>query len=230
MENVRGRFDFDNGKVAMRDVNFFFHGAPVQFASGEVMVEDSGRFALAVSDLWVKEIRLDSSLRNIMPPLMAQFALRLDDGRPFTARGNLQIGWSGVAGELAWCRFDKTRAVFIDNIIKAGIPLEHIQGQLEEVSGWSNGQAVEVQGIVRLGSVSLLGQQITELESPFQVKHGVARWIDLRGQVAQGRADWATARSAWTPRPSTARRCGSRAPRSRNTPRPSRAGRPTAER
>ena len=32
----------------MRDVNFFFHGAPVQFTSGEVMVEDSGRFALAV--------------------------------------------------------------------------------------------------------------------------------------------------------------------------------------
>src|SRR5208337_5287790 len=49
MENVHGQFDFDNGKVAMKDVNFLFHGAPVQFDSGEVMVEDSGRFALAVS-------------------------------------------------------------------------------------------------------------------------------------------------------------------------------------
>jgi hypothetical protein len=186
MENVRGRFDFDNGKVSMRGVNFFFHGAPVRFASGEVMVEDSGRFALSASDLWVKEIRLDSSLRNIMPPLMAQFALRLDDGRPFTATGNLQIGWSGTIGELAWCRFDKTKAIFIDNSIKAGIPLEHIQGQLEEVSGWSNGQAVEVQGIVRLGSVSFLGQQITQLESPFQVKNGVARLIDLRGRLLKG--------------------------------------------
>src|SRR5271166_2697378 len=77
MENVGGRFDFVNGKVAMNDVTFFFHGAPVQFSSGAVTVEDSGRFALEASNLWVKEIRLDSSLRKIMPPLMAQFALRL---------------------------------------------------------------------------------------------------------------------------------------------------------
>ena len=70
MENVHGRFDFDNGKVVMNDVNFLFHDAPVQFASGDVMVEDSGRFALAVSELWVKEIRLDPRLRTIMPPLM----------------------------------------------------------------------------------------------------------------------------------------------------------------
>ena len=189
MENARGRFEFDNGKVAMHDVNFFFHGAPVQFASGEVRVEDSGRFALAVSDLWVKDIRFDSNLRNIMPPLMAQFAMRLDDGRPFTARGNLQIGWSGVPGEPAWCSWARTRAVFVDNSIKAGIPLEHIQGQLEEVRGWSDGRALEVHGIMRLASVSLLGQQITELESPFHVERGVGPAGQPARQAARGRAD-----------------------------------------
>jgi len=186
MENVHGRFDFDNGKVAMNDVNFLFHGAPVQFASGDVMVEDSGRFALAVSELWVKEIRLDSSLRAIMPPLMAQFALRLDDGRPFTARGNLQIGWSGENGEPAWCRWDNTRVVFIDNTLKAGIPLEHIQGQLEDVSGWSNGQTMEIHGIVRLDSVILMGQQITQVESPFHLERGSARLDSLRGKLLNG--------------------------------------------
>ena len=103
MENVQGRFDFDNGKVQMSDVNFLFHDAPVQFDSGDVFVEDSGRFALNVSDLWVREVHFDSTMRKIMPPLMAQFALRLDDGRPFTARGNLKIGWEGKVGQPAWC-------------------------------------------------------------------------------------------------------------------------------
>ncbi|MGA8348217.1 MAG: AsmA-like C-terminal region-containing protein [Isosphaeraceae bacterium] len=186
MENVHGRFDFDNGKVVMNDVNFLFHGAPVQFASGDVMVEDSGRFALAVSELWVKEIRLDSSLRTIMPPLMAQFALRLDDGRPFTARGNLQIGWSGQDGEPAWCRWDNTRVVFIDNTLEAGIPLKHIQGQLEEVRGWSNGQTMEIHGIVSLDSITLLGQQITDIESPFHLERGSARLDSLRGKLLRG--------------------------------------------
>ena len=74
MENVRGRFDFDNGKVKMSDVTFLFHDAPVQFESGDVFVEDSGRFALNVTDLWVREIHFDSAMRKIMPPLMAQFA------------------------------------------------------------------------------------------------------------------------------------------------------------
>ena len=189
MESVHGRFDFVNGKVVMNDVNFLFHGAPVQFASGEVTVEDSGRFALAVSELWVKEIRFDSSLRAIMPPLMSQFALRLDDGRPFTARGNLQIGWSGVVGEPAWCRWDNTRVVFIDNTLKAGIPLEHIQGQLEDVRGWSNGQTMEIHGIVKLDSVILLGQQITNVESPFHLERGSARLDSLEAKLLKGKLE-----------------------------------------
>jgi hypothetical protein len=186
MENARGRFEFDNGKVAMKDVSFFFHGAPVQFATGEVQVEDSGRFALAVNDLWIKDIRFDSSLRNIMPPLMAQFAVRLDDGRPFTARGNLQIGWSGVVGEPAWCSWASTRAVFVDNSLKGEIPLQHIQGQLEDVRGWSDGRALEVHGTMRIASVSFLGQQITELEGPFHVERGAARVDGLHGRLLGG--------------------------------------------
>jgi hypothetical protein len=186
MEDARGRFEFDNGKVAMKDVTFFFHGAPVRFTSGEVEVEDSGRFALAVNDLWIKDIRFDPGLRNIMPPFMALCAVRLDDGRPFTARGDLRIGWSGVPGEPAWCSWARTRVVFVDNSLKAGIPLEHIQGQLEQVSGWSDGRALEVHGIVRLASVSLMGQQVTELESPFHVERGLARLDDLRGRLLGG--------------------------------------------
>jgi hypothetical protein len=186
MENVGGRFEFDNGKVTMRDGHFYFHGAPVRFEVGDVMVEDSGRFALSVRDLWVKDIRLDSNLRKIMPPLMAQFAVRIDDGHPFTARGDLQIGWSGVAGEPAWCRWDRTRVVLIDNSLKAGIPLEHIQGQIDEVRGWSNGQALEVHGRVQLASVSLLGQQITEFVSPLHIEQGVARLDDMQARLLRG--------------------------------------------
>ena len=49
MENVKGWFVYDNGTVTMRDVGFQFFGAPVQFESGMVRVEDSGRFRLGVT-------------------------------------------------------------------------------------------------------------------------------------------------------------------------------------
>lgn len=187
MEDVAGTFDFVDGKVTMRDVNFQFRGEPVRFASGTVVVEDTGRFDLDVHDLWLRGIRFDADLRKKMPPLMAQFAMRLDDGRTFRARGDLQIGWSGNSGEPAWCRWDKTLVVFNDNSLRTGIPLEHIQGQIENVSGWSNGRALEVQGILNLASVMFLGQQITQVESPFHVKDGTARLDSVSGRFLNGR-------------------------------------------
>ncbi len=186
MEDVAGKFDFVDGRVTMRDVNFQFRGEPVRFADGTVVVEDTGRFALDVHDLWVRGIRFDADLRKKMPPLMSQFAMRLDDGKTVRARGDLQIGWSGVADEPAWCRWDKTLVVFNGNSLKTGIPLEHIQGQIEHVSGWSNGRVLEVQGILKLASVMFLGQQITEVESPFHVKEGAARLDSVTGRFLGG--------------------------------------------
>ncbi len=90
--------------------------------------------------------------------------------------------------------------VFNDNTLKTGIPLEHIQGQLENVSGWSNGLGVKVEGIMRLESVVLMGQQITGIESPFRVQDGCrgagghARALPGRRPLGPG------AGSAWMPR------------------------------
>ena len=137
MENVRGRFDFDNGKVVMHDVNFFFHGAPVAVRQREVVVEDSGRFALAVER--PAGSRTSGSIRasgRSCRRLMA--AVRPAAGRRPAVHGAGATSRSagraspasrpGAAGTM-------TLAVFIDNTIKAGIPLEHIQGQLEDVRG-----------------------------------------------------------------------------------------------
>src|SRR5262249_11302240 len=131
LDDVHGRFIFDNGTVTMNDVNVRFRGAPVQFSRGSVFVEDSGRFDLNVNDLWVKELRIDLDLRKKMPPLMSQFAQRLDDGKTFTARGDLKIGWSGILHEPAWCKWEKTLVVLNDNTLKTAISLEHIQGQID---------------------------------------------------------------------------------------------------
>lgn len=184
MEDALGRFEFDNGEVTMRDVTFNFNNAPVQFALGRVKVEDSGKFDLAVEDLTIKAIQLDSEFRAIMPSLMAQFAMRL--GGRFTARGNLQIGWSGVAGEPAWVAWDQTRVVFVDNSIKADIPLEHINGQLTNVRGNSDGHRIEASGDMNIDSVAVAGLQITELSGPITIRDGKARLDGLKGRMLGG--------------------------------------------
>jgi uncharacterized protein YhdP len=186
MDDVHGQFDFDNGDVTMNQVNFSFRGSPVRFSHGTVRLQKSGQFNLSVQDAWLEEIRFDRDLRKKMPPLMQQFALRLDGGGPFRARGDLEIGWSGDKRDLAWCRWKNTKAFFIDNSIQTAIPIEHIQGQLENVSGWSNGLALEVEGLLKLESVSFMGQQITQLESPFHVHEGQARLDSVRGHYLGG--------------------------------------------
>ena len=70
--------------------------------------------------------------------------------------------------------------------MRTEIPLEHIQGQLENVGGWSNGMKVEVDGIMHLESVSFIGQQVTQLESPFHVKDGHATLDSIQGHYLGG--------------------------------------------
>lgn len=187
MEHVTGEFVFNNGPVDMQNVGFRFYGAPVQFARGRVVVKDSGEFKLGVEDLWVKEIRLDRRLRALMPPVMDQFAQRLDDGRTFTLKGDLGLGWPGP-GSAVWCSWNKALVVFNDNTVRLqpGIDLEHIQGKVDHVRGWTDGETLDLHGAMRLESVSLLGQQITRLESPIDVEGGAARLSDLQGDLLGG--------------------------------------------
>lgn len=186
MEDVRGRFVFDDGVVTMTGGKFSFHSAPVEFAWGEVRVFDSGQFALRVRDMTVDDFKLDARLRKLMPPLMAQFALRLDDGKVFRLRGDLALGWSGKAGEVATCSWENGAVYFVDNTIKAGIPLEHVQGQLDHVRGSFDGRNLVVSGALELLSVNLLGVHVTELTTPIEVRDGRASLTSLKGTLMGG--------------------------------------------
>lgn len=186
MERVRGVFMFDNGDVTMSGVQFQFRGSPAKFATGTVTVKDNGQFLLHVKDLEVNDFRLDAPLRKIMPPVMSQFALRLDDGRTFRFRTDLGIGWSGLPGQPAWCTWEKALVVFTGNTIQTGLPLEHLQGQVEKLRGIYNGQDLEVHGALNFDSISLLGQQITQLHSPLDIEHNKASLSDIQGRLLGG--------------------------------------------
>ncbi|WP_165066323.1 AsmA family protein [Paludisphaera rhizosphaerae] len=186
MQDVLGTFKFVNGRVYMSDVRFKFHGADVEFPAGEVQVEDSGRFELSVKDLWVRNLLFSAGLRRVMPSLMAQFAIRLDDGHAFSARGNIDIGWNGEPGTPAWCRWQNTGVVLMDNKLKAGIPLEHVNGKLKDVWGWSDGRSLEVHGILDIDSVFFADLQLSQLQGPLTIKDGVAELKSLRGSLLGG--------------------------------------------
>ncbi|HEV3165851.1 MAG TPA: AsmA-like C-terminal region-containing protein [Isosphaeraceae bacterium] len=186
MERVTGSFVFDNGTVTMTDVGFQFRSSPAHFAKGKVVVRDSGQFSLEVYDLEVEDFRIDTNLRKIMPPVMAQFARRLRDGETFRFRTNLGIGWSGQLGQPAWCSWNEALVVFNGNTIQTGLPLEHLQGQLDHLRGGYNGQHLEVHGMLALDSVSLMGQQLTQLSSPVDVIHNRATLSKIHGFLLGG--------------------------------------------
>ncbi|MHC5538862.1 AsmA family protein, partial [Singulisphaera rosea] len=186
MEKVKGEFTYDDGLVVMREVGFRFNGSPVQFDNGKVKVEPDGRFALRVAQFQALDLRLDAELRKMMPPIMAQFAQKIDEGHPIRrVEGNLGLSWAGP-GNLVQCDWDHALVVFIDNSILAGVPLEHIQGQLDNVRGKFDGKAIEVHGILKLDSINLVGQQVTSLETPFHVERGKAQLSNVRGKLLGG--------------------------------------------
>ncbi|MDX2035508.1 MAG: AsmA-like C-terminal region-containing protein [Isosphaeraceae bacterium] len=187
LEEITGRFIFDNGKVQMSDGGFLFHGSPISFSKGEVEVYDSGRFALAVSNLLVKDFRLDAGLRKLMPPVMAQFARRIDDGKTLTMRADLGLSWSGKPGELPSCSWNQGLIVLNGNSVTAGIPIRHIQGQIDHLRGRFNGRDLEVDGALEISSVNLFDQQITNVSSPISIRDGAARLTDLEGTLLDGK-------------------------------------------
>ena len=197
MEDVAGTFVFDDGTVTMRDVRFVFRESPVSFAGGTVTVERSGRFELGVWDLDVQKLRLDPDLRRIMPPRMAELAGRLDNGKPFRIKAgggggprpglpDLGIAWSGQAGAPAVCTWRRGLVILSDNALQAGLPLEHLQGEVANIHGRSDGQTLEVAGVLDLDSGEVLGQQVTRLGTPITVSGGVASLADLRGTLLGG--------------------------------------------
>ena len=187
MDEVTGSFAFDNGVVTMRDVGFNFRQAPAHFAAGRVRLQGSGAFDLRVEDLTIKGLRIESELRKIMPKVMASFARRLDDGKTFSARGNLAIGWSGAAGDPASCSWEKARVVFNDNSVAAGVPFDHIQGEIRDVVGRFDGRALSVEGVVDLASVHVLGQHLTGLTAALKVGDGRAAITKINADFLGGK-------------------------------------------
>lgn len=186
MEDVSGLFVFNDGEVGMFDVGFLFHGAPVRFKNGTVQVEDSGKFSLGVRQLEVKDLRMDGRIRGLMPPVMAEFARKLDDGKAFRMKGDLGLGWSGKAGAPAWCQWQDGKVIFEGNSVQAGIPLEQIQGQLQDVEGMFDGQALAVKGTLNLDSVILMEQQVTRLTAGIVVDKGKASVTGIKGALLGG--------------------------------------------
>jgi len=191
MGDVRGLFVYDTATeppTTMTDVGFVFERAPVRFARGNVDVKDTGQFGLGVKGLEVSDLRLDAGVRKLMPPVMDQLARRLDDRPLKRITADLGLGWSGRAGESAWCRWEKALVVLSDNKVGIGtdLDLEHIQGQVAEVAGSFDGRTLAVGGKLDLDSINVLGQQITRLSAAVDVREGMAKLDDIRGSVLGG--------------------------------------------
>lgn len=201
MEKVGGVFTFDDGMVSMNDVRFWFRGSEVRFPYGTVRVEDGGRFDLRVKALHARDFRLDSGLRQIMPPVMAGFAQRVDEGRTFTLRADMGLGWSGRLGEPAWCAWERGLVIFTGNAIDAGLPLTHIQGQIDNLSGRFNGQDLNVAGHVDMASINVMGQQVTNLTGELAIGQGRAQLSTIQGALLGGSlAGWVVVDLEATPK------------------------------
>ena len=193
MDDVGGQFVYDTTTappMTMTGVAFTFHRAPVTFARGQVYVKDTGEFGLGVTRLEVADLLLDDGLRRMMPPVMSAFARRLDERKLPKIRADLGLGWSGKPGESAWCKWNNGLVILVDNKLEIGgrdIALDSIQGQLEKVRGSFNGRKLELDGDIGLDSVSVLGQQLTDLRARMYVHQDGVAGIDLnKGTILGG--------------------------------------------
>ncbi len=187
MRGVTGRFEYDNGLVLMDRVRFDFRGAPVSFVDGRMTLQETGQFDLQISKLAFSTLRLDAELRKIMPPLMATFAQKLDENKPLRGQGDLTISWSGDRNQPAVCTWEHVKLFLIDLRILAGnMVVEHIQGELNEVSGRADGQSLLLRGQLEADSLVIGGLQVSLLRTPLKVEAGKATLDDIQARFLDG--------------------------------------------
>ena len=187
MDTIRGEFEFDNGLVRMKDVGFEFRQAPVMFKSGSMLLRDTGQFDLDVHALEFSRLRLDAELRRNMPPLMASFAQKLDENKPLRAQGNLKISWSGNTNEPAVCSWDHVKILLNDIKILAGNgTVEHIHGELSDLSGRSDGRSLTVLGRIDADNLIVAGLQLSQVRSPLRIEAGQAYLEDVSAKFLDG--------------------------------------------
>jgi hypothetical protein len=123
-----------------------------------------------------------------MPPVMAQFSRRLDDLKIPLIKANLGLGWSGRAGESAWCKWNDALVILDNNKVSIGtdLGLEHIQGELDHVDGSFDGRDLKVHGGLNIDSINIFGQQITRLTADLDVDRDLARLDKIRAKVLGG--------------------------------------------
>ena len=187
MENIRGTFSFDDGEVVMTGVGFEFRGAPTRVERGRVRLEPNGAFDLEAFDLSIANLRLDSGLRKLMPPLMAKAAQRFKDDPIALMRGHLRIGWNGQPGQPATVAWNQGLVLLDGNAIETGLPIQHIQGQIDRLSGDFDGRTLRARGVLDLDSVNIGGLQVTAIRAPWQVQGGQAELPDFSARLLGGR-------------------------------------------
>lgn len=188
LDHVEGNFISTNGKVAMNDVHFLFRNSQVSMQQGQVVLEKDGKFDLWAKSLEARELRLDAGLRQKMPPVMAHFARRLDDGRAITFRTDMRLGWSGNAAEPAWCRWQNGIVVLNGNSFDAGWMLHNLQGQIENISGVYDGSDFACDGVLALDNLTLKGFPIQHVSAPIHVEKGLVELPSMQSVILGGHA------------------------------------------
>lgn len=189
LDHVQGTFVSTNGKVAMNDVHFLFRNSNVSMQQGQVTLEKDGKFDLWAKALEARELRLDAGLRQKMPPVMAHFARRLDDGRAITFRTDMRLGWSGKADDTAWCRWQNGIVVLNGNSFDAGWMLNNLQGQVENISGIYDGREFACDGVLAIENMMLKGFPIQHISAPVHVEKGLVELPSVQAVILGGNAN-----------------------------------------
>ena len=192
LDEVTGDFTYDNltGLATLTGVRARHEKTVVQTA-GTCRIQPDGSCGVRLTPLIADRIQPDHELLSALPGGIGQALARLELAGRFNMAG--ELGIHVPAGDappgLDWnLRFDVEQGS-----LQAGLPVEHIHGQLQ-LAGQSDGKTLVSRGELDIDSAIVRGVQLTQIRGPL--------WIDSQRLLAgtwaernvQGRVPhWVTA-------------------------------------
>ena len=168
LENVRGEFDYENGRVVLSHLSAE-HGPNTRLtAHGACEVDAAGGWRLRLENLDCGRLTTDRDLVQALPPRLRKAITEMHLSGPVSIRGRFDLSSTGRPGEplaAGWdvaCDLQQVRMAY-------SLPLDNINGRLW-LKGSFDGRQFRSHGGLDLDSLTYKDFQFTEVRGPL--------WID----------------------------------------------------
>lgn len=167
--NVAGEFRYEQDKLTVVSLNAEHDDCQLS-GSGSGTFAANQPWQFRFSELYVDDLPMSPALRRALPTELRAVIDSLNPTGTISLQGPMTFHGPDDRREeigLTW----KTKIIFSGSDLSLGLPVENVHGTVSLQGAWDGRHAVITEGALDIGSLSIYGHQLKNVQGPFQYRN-----------------------------------------------------------